>query len=86
MNTFVNTCEKGKTYKFINVRIGVDRNSTIFLQSTKEDGTDIQQAEQLENTVEGVLALKSNLKQLTGEFVGVDSRFNYRKCVLCGKK
>ena len=86
-NSFVDSCVKGTTYKFVNVRLVAEKDGTLFLQSTKDDDTKIEEAEKMMETVNGALALNNNnSKQIRGEFVGVDAVFSYKKCVLCGKK
>ena len=86
-NDFVDTCEKGKTYKFVNVRLVAEKEKTLFLQSTKDDNTQIEITDKMMDAVDAVaLNNNNNSKQIQGEFVGIDTIFSYKKCILCGKK
>jgi hypothetical protein len=85
-NDLCNSCKKGETYKFCNVRVSVDKlYGNLYLSSTKEDGTTIEEAEHLVGSVESTLALNSN-NAVRGEFVAVEKISTYRKCILCNKK
>ena len=85
--SLVDKCVKGGTYTFVNFRLVAEKNGTLFLQSTKDEGTKIEEGEQMMDAVDGALVLNNNnRKQIRGEFVGIDTVFSYKKCVLCGKK
>ena len=86
-NDLVDTCKKGVSYKFTNMRLCVDKlYGNPFLATTKDEGTVIEETESMGGTLEGTINfIKTEETELRGEFVGVESIFRYKVCVLCGK-
>ena len=79
---FVRKVESRKTYKFNQMRINMERNGSIYLNTAKV-GSSIEETSPIDNTLDGEAMEESWIK---GEIMSVDRVQKYLMCMKCNKK